>query len=79
MKNLLAKNIIRYRDKSCGKIYYLLCGNVEKYWQTDLLGIRSWQTVTKVTLQLVYSYPALACVALSLNYKIICENDKIHA
>ena len=57
MRNLLPKNIIRYRDESCGKIYYLLCGNVEKYWQTDLRGIMSWQTVIKVALQLEYSYP----------------------
>ena len=79
MRNLLAKNIIRYRDESYGKIYYLLCGNMEKYWQTDLRGIRSWQTVIKVALQLEYSYPALACPALVLSYKIICENGKIHA
>ena len=42
MINLLAKNIIGYRDESYEKIYYLLYGNVEKYWQTDLRGIRSW-------------------------------------
>ena len=29
----------------------------------------SWQTVIKVALQLEYSYPALACPALILNYK----------
>ena len=62
-----------------GKFSILLCGNVEKYWQTDFWGIRSWQTVTKVALQLEYSYPALARAALILNYTIICENNKIHA
>ena len=72
MRNLLTKNIIRYRDKSCEKIYYLLCGNVEKYWQTDLREIRSWQTVIKVALQLNYSYPALI-----LNYKIILKITQI--